>query len=127
MYLSRIFILNYRSIEILDLEFRPGKNVIVGRNNSGKSNILSAIDLVLGEAASDYKKTENVSETDFHSRRITHDGATDLEVADDMFIWCQLTRSSEEPLDYDSLYDCFGFYVINDWGRSGPRALILHT
>jgi AAA15 family ATPase/GTPase len=121
MYLSRIFIRNYRSIEILDLELRPGKNVIVGRNNSGKSNILSAIDLVLGEATPDYKKSENVTETDFHSRRVIRDRVTEVETADDMFIWCQLTRSAGEILDYESLYDCFGFYVVNDWGRSGPR------
>lgn len=33
----------------MKLEFVAGKNIIVGQNNSGKSNIISAINLVIGE------------------------------------------------------------------------------
>lgn len=48
MLLSEVYIKNYRSIEELTLKL--GKcSIIVGKNNSGKSNILKAIDLVLGE------------------------------------------------------------------------------
>lgn len=48
MLLSEVYIRNYRSIEELTLKL--GKcSIIVGKNNSGKSNILKAIDLVLGE------------------------------------------------------------------------------
>ena len=65
MHLSRLYIENYRSIEKIDLKFERGKNVIVGRNNSGKSNILKAIDLVLGEYSPTYNKSENIVESDF--------------------------------------------------------------
>jgi len=49
MYLHRVIIKNFRSIEYIDITFAKGKNIIVGKNNCGKSNIIKAIDLVLGE------------------------------------------------------------------------------
>jgi|SRR5580704_4942409 putative ATP-dependent endonuclease of OLD family len=48
MTIRRVAIENYRSIETLDLEFSP-VNALVGPNNSGKSNILRALNIVLGE------------------------------------------------------------------------------
>jgi putative ATP-dependent endonuclease of OLD family len=48
MTIRRICIENYRSIENLDLEL-SSVNALVGPNNSGKSNILRALNVVLGE------------------------------------------------------------------------------
>ena len=66
MYLHRIIIKNYRSIEYVDITFAKGKNIIVGKNNCGKSNIIKAIDLVLGESNPSYQKYENVTERFFY-------------------------------------------------------------
>jgi putative ATP-dependent endonuclease of OLD family len=52
MYLSTVEIKNFRSIKELHIEFQPGLNVLVGRNNTGKTNILSAIRHALGPSAS---------------------------------------------------------------------------
>ncbi len=96
MHLSRVFIKNYRSIKKLDVSFEEGKNVIVGRNNSGKSNIVKAIDLVLGETSPTWNKSENITENDFYN------GNTDEE----LFIWCELKRGIDlktgeiETLDF---------------------------
>jgi len=49
MIITKLRINNYKSIEDMALEFVKGKNIIVGQNNSGKSNIISAINLVIGE------------------------------------------------------------------------------
>ena len=49
MIISQLKINNYKSIKDMCLEFVEGKNIIVGQNNSGKSNIISAINLVIGE------------------------------------------------------------------------------
>jgi predicted ATP-dependent endonuclease of OLD family len=49
MTIRRICIENYRSIENIDLEL-SSVNALVGPNNSGKSNILRALNVVLGEA-----------------------------------------------------------------------------
>ena len=48
MRLARIEITNFRSIKELDLTFGTC-TMLVGKNNSGKSNIVRAIDLALGE------------------------------------------------------------------------------
>ena len=48
MYLSRIEVQNFRCLEAIVVEFRPGLNVILGENNTGKSALIDAIRLVLG-------------------------------------------------------------------------------
>lgn len=59
--ISRIRIQNYRSIKDLSLNFSPNKPIIlIGENNVGKSNIIKAIDLVLGEFwPGNYEPEEN--------------------------------------------------------------------
>lgn len=101
MYLSRLRIKNYRSIEELNINFEKGKNVIIGRNNSGKSNILRAIDIVLGESFPAYHKTQNIVENDFH----------DGNIEEPIYIFCELTRDADEELNYEEIYhNCFGFF-----------------
>lgn len=61
MRINTIHIENYRSIENITLDLHK-HNILVGKNNSGKSNVLRAIDLVLGEG---YVK---VCKTDFFNQ-----------------------------------------------------------
>ena len=51
MYLSIVEIRNFRSLKELRVEFQPGLNVVVGRNNTGKTNLLHAIRHALGPSA----------------------------------------------------------------------------
>jgi len=66
MYLSELRIRNYRSIKDLTIKFKRGVNVLIGRNNVGKTNIVRAIDLLLGERWPTYV---NVEHKDFYCRR----------------------------------------------------------
>src|SRR5713226_2828068 len=52
MYLSTIEVKNFRSLKELLVEFQPGLNVLVGRNNTGKTNLMEAIRHALGPSAS---------------------------------------------------------------------------
>ncbi len=52
MYLATIEIENFRSLKKLKVELLPGLNVLVGRNNTGKTNLLQAIRHALGSSAS---------------------------------------------------------------------------
>ena len=70
MYLSNIVIKNYRSIKELSLTFKKGKNIIVGKNNSGKSNIIKAIDIILGESSPTWSKSDNITDNDFYNGNI---------------------------------------------------------
>lgn len=49
MYLHRVAIKNFRSIKDLNVHLSPGLNVIVGENNIGKSSIIDAIRLAMGQ------------------------------------------------------------------------------
>ena len=49
--LSSIFIQNYALIEKLDINFNKGFSVITGETGAGKSIILGAIGLLLGQRA----------------------------------------------------------------------------
>lgn len=98
MYLSRLVVRNYRSIKDIDLKFNKGKNVIVGRNNSGKSNIVKAIDLLLGETSPAWNKSDNITDNDFYK------GNTEESI----FIWCELTRIK----DSDGNFECLDFSEI---------------
>jgi putative ATP-dependent endonuclease of the OLD family len=52
MYLSLVDIKNFRCFEAMVVALQPGLNVLVGRNNTGKTNILQAIRMALGPGAS---------------------------------------------------------------------------
>ena len=40
MYLKKIHIENYKAIEKLDIELKPGVNLLIGDNGAGKTSIL---------------------------------------------------------------------------------------
>lgn len=107
MYLERLYIKNYKSIKELDLHFSKGKNIIIGKNNTGKTNIISAINLLLGENSPTYAKSNNITDDDFYSYKGL-DG--DINTSDDIFILCELKRDDDEPLNYDEMYKCSGFF-----------------
>ena len=52
MFLSTIEISNFRSFESLRVNLQNGLNVLVGRNNTGKTNLLHAIRHAVGPSAS---------------------------------------------------------------------------
>jgi putative AbiEii toxin of type IV toxin-antitoxin system/AAA ATPase-like protein len=46
MYISRFQILNYKSyLKTAEIEFKPGFNVVTGKNNAGKTSLLEALTL----------------------------------------------------------------------------------
>ena len=49
--LKQLYIRNFTLIDLLDIEFRPGFSVITGETGAGKSIILGAIGLLLGQRA----------------------------------------------------------------------------
>lgn len=79
MYISKINIENYRNFkgENNIIEFSEGVNVIIGHNNSGKSNLLKALDLVLNFGSSkklsidDFNKEVSIYELKEKSPRVS--------------------------------------------------------
>jgi len=69
LQIKRIHIENFRSIRVLD--FEPGPYcVLIGENNAGKSNLLRALNLVLGET---WPSERSFSEEDFHDQDTSQD------------------------------------------------------
>jgi putative ATP-dependent endonuclease of OLD family len=70
MYISKFTAFNFRSLKQVFVRLEDGKNVIVGKNNSGKSNIIKGIEILIGEkfptyinfSDNDYYTFENVDE-----------------------------------------------------------------
>lgn len=107
MYISKVLIQNYKSIKKLKLNFNCGKNVIVGKNNSGKSNIIKAIDLVLGESSPTYAKYNNIVENDFYSNK--------EEKSNRIMIFCELNKNTDEEIDVNEVKKIkfYGKYIEN--------------
>ncbi len=61
MYISKIQINNFRNFKEKEIEFNDGVNVIIGHNNSGKSNLIRALSLVL-----DNQKMKRLEVDDFN-------------------------------------------------------------
>ena len=49
IYIKQLTIQNFKSIENETIEFKKGLNVLVGPNNAGKTNIMEAIEFLLGD------------------------------------------------------------------------------
>lgn len=63
MYISKLVIHGFKSIYHTEIAFSQGKNVLIGKNNVGKSNIVRALDIVLNEK---YPTYADIDTSDFH-------------------------------------------------------------
>lgn len=61
MYISQIKITNFRNFENTTVDFNDGINVVIGHNNAGKSNLISALSLVM-----DSSKSKRLNIDDFY-------------------------------------------------------------
>ena len=65
MYVSRIVVRNFRSFAHLDISLQPGVTCVVGENNTGKTNLLHGLRLVVdANLSSQYRQ---LIEHDIHS------------------------------------------------------------
>jgi len=73
MYLAKIKIENYKGIELVETDFDPKLNIIIGENGCGKSAIIDAIRLLynIGEPIREL----SVSTDDFHQKIIENAGS----------------------------------------------------
>ncbi len=113
MYISELIVKNYRSLKDVHLKFNRGRNVLVGKNNSGKSNIIKAIDLVLGEKFPTYIKVE---EKDFFSEIIVING-NNITASSDYFLILVKLGGNESEVNNSLLEKCKGINVSKDSKR----------
>lgn len=94
MYISGIKIKNYRNFKNLYIEFNHGLNVIIGHNNSGKTNLIRALQLVL-----DRNIKEKPSIDDFCKTNLDYTEPPSIEIS--VFI----KEHNDKPDDKNVVYD----------------------
>ena len=104
MYLKKLQVQNYRSIENIDLDFAKWKNIIVWKNNAGKSNIIKALDIVLWENSPTYAKSENIQLSDFYTKYDTDGNEVQ---SDEILILAILKKEDQEIIDFKTINTCF--------------------
>jgi len=93
VYISNIQIKNYRCFKDHSIEFQEGLNIIIGENNSGKTALLHALRIVLGD-----KPRTHLSKYDFYQ------GIEDYSNSPEIVISLTLKSSgSHEPMDDKAL------------------------
>jgi putative ATP-dependent endonuclease of the OLD family len=80
MYLSKVEIKNFRSLKDITLDLQPGLNVVVGRNNVGKTNVLHAIRHAVGPEGA-RGETAWLDEDDFYHPPDGTDRATSISIS----------------------------------------------
>ena len=90
MYISKFCAINYRSLKQVVIRLEPGRNVIVGKNNSGKSNIIKGIEILVGEKFPTY---QNFTDNDFFTQELADEktGEISESIADNLFLEVELT------------------------------------
>lgn len=116
MYISKIEIRGFRNFKNAVVEFHEGVNVLIGHNNSGKSNLLRALQLVMEPhcrirklGVNDFCKTATLEELRAEVPRIsisvTLKKSRDFEHPDDLrtvFSWLtKLDEDYEAQLTYE--------------------------
>lgn len=46
-FLQHVSLKNYKSIKDVEIDFKPGLNIIIGKNASGKTNFVNGLDKIL--------------------------------------------------------------------------------
>lgn len=86
MYLEKFIIKNFRAIELLELDFNKGLNILIGENNSGKTAIIDALRLCLG----DFQQRRDIycSSSDFRIDKFEMDKKIE-NIEFDLFFKCE--------------------------------------
>ncbi len=79
MYLEELIISNYKSCQFIDLKLSENiPNVFIGLNDSGKSTILSSLDLLLGDKPKYYYLDEGNNKKDLSNSILSLDNFNEL-------------------------------------------------
>lgn len=106
MYISNISIENYRNFDSISVDFKDGINLLIGQNNSGKSNLLRALALIFDSsikkqlAIDDIYNNIPLEELKLHSPKVT--------------ITLLLTQSENENLMGDELVTVSNWLISID-------------
>lgn len=116
MYISKFSAFNYRSLKHITIRLEDGKNVIVGKNNSGKSNIIKGLEILIGEKFPSY---QNITDNDFYTFEELNPDTGELKekISDNLYLEAELTgRDFDENL-IKSIKKKTSFSKVKTWDK----------
>lgn len=116
MYISKFSAFNYRSLKQVSVRLENGKNVIVGKNNSGKSNIIKGLEVLIGEKFPTY---QNITDNDFYTYEEVDEDTGEIKevISENLYLDAELEgRDFDENL-IKSIKKKSAFSKIISWGK----------
>jgi predicted ATP-dependent endonuclease of OLD family len=120
MYISKFLAFNYRSLKHVTVRLENGKNVIVGKNNSGKSNIIKGIEVLVGEKFPTY---QNLTDNDFYTfEEIDYETGEFKEViAEHLYLEAELAGRDFDEALIKTIKKKTAFSKITSWNALYSR------
>ena len=111
MHINKIHIQNYRNFADFTMEFHRGLNVIIGANNSGKTGLLYAINLL--------NSPSDISIDDFNKNNLLQYSKLYLETAPSIMIEYGIChRICEDDTDDESIIRLLPFLGIKEFAEN---------
>ena len=108
MYISKIYIQNYRNYSDFTMNFHKGLNVIIGSNNSGKTGLLYAINLLYSPSS--------ISVDDFNKNNLLKYDELYVENAPEIVIEYYIShRIAEDDTNDESIIRLLPFLGIKEF------------
>jgi predicted ATP-dependent endonuclease of OLD family len=80
-YLQHVSLKNYKSIKDVEIDFKPGLNIIIGKNASGKTNFVNGLDMILNFKYDELIDTESFIVSWFKNTKIEIQALNDTQSA----------------------------------------------
>lgn len=121
MYISKFSAFNYRSLKHVTVRLENGKNVIVGKNNSGKSNIIKGLEVLVGEKFPTY---QNITDNDFYTFEEVDLETGELKevVAEHLYLEAELAGRDFDETLIKSIKKKTAFSKITSWNALYSKA-----
>lgn len=106
MYLKKISIKNYKAIKELDIELKPGVNLLIGDNGTGKTSVLEGIAVALGGMFVNVAgvSTKNIVKDDVRFIiKALGDSSTSIEYCEPVSAGCTLHISDAQEFPWNRI------------------------
>ena len=128
-YLQHVSLKNYKSIKDLEIGFKPGLNIIIGKNASGKTNFVNFLYNLVGfqwEQITDNPHGEFIFDRGEDSYRVAVDGVIELTTSESMsnMEWFHKPRKFNADLFKNN--SKFSLYHDKEDPSSYPKGLLFN-
>ena len=106
MYLEKIHIRNYKAIEKLDIDLKPGVNLLIGDNGAGKTSVLEGIAVALGGLFVNVAgvSTKNIVKDDVRMNvKPMGDSSTTIEYCEPVLAGCTLNVTEGQNFTWNRI------------------------